>query len=109
MRQYSVYIFTNKSNKVLYTGVTNNLKRRSYEHKHKLIKGFTSKYNLNKLVYFEEFGNINDALSAEKKIKGWLRTKKIKLIESINPQWEDLLRSFADAQDDGRGEYATKS
>lgn len=88
--QYSTYILTNKSNKVLYVGVTNNLERRVFEHKHKLIPGFTSKYNLNKLVWFENFSDINDAISAEKKIKGWLRIKKIKLIESKNKDWKDL-------------------
>lgn len=91
---YYVYILTNKTNKVLYTGITNNLLRRIYEHKNKLIKGFTEKYNVNKLVYFEEFNNINDAIAAEKKIKGWLRIKKIKLIENKNPLWEDLDPSF---------------
>lgn len=87
---YCVYIMTNKVNTVLYTGVTNNLERRVFEHKNKLIPGFTTKYNLNKLVYFEEFNNINDALANEKRIKGWLRVKKINLIESKNPNWKDL-------------------
>jgi len=77
MQQYFVYIMTKWNNKVLYTGVTNNLSRRVYEHKHKLIKGFTKKYNINKLVFFEDFSNVNDAIAAEKKIKGWLRMKKI--------------------------------
>ena len=90
MKQYFVYILTNKSNKVLYTGVTNNLDRRIREHKQKLVKGFTSRYNLTKLVYFEEFADVVDAIAAEKKIKGWLRAKKIKLIESKNPWWFDL-------------------
>lgn len=80
---------TNKS-KTLYTGVTNNLQRRVYEHKHKLIKGFTSKYNITKLVYYEEYNDINDAISREKQIKGWSRKKKIELIESVNPEWKDL-------------------
>ena len=65
-----------------------------YEHKNKLIEGFTKKYNLTKLVYFEEFSRVEDAIAAEKKIKGWLRVKKIKLIESINPEWKDLSLSF---------------
>src|SRR3989344_1445653 len=90
MKHYHVYILTNKSNKVLYTGVTNDLLRRVYEHRAKLIDGFTKKYNLNKLIYFEEFTDINEAIAAEKKIKGWLRRKKIKLIESKNPKWNDL-------------------
>lgn len=74
----------------MYIGITNNLSRRIYEHKNKLIPGFTSKYNLNKLVYFEEFVDANEAISAEKYIKGWLRAKKIKLIESKNPSWDEL-------------------
>jgi putative endonuclease len=87
--QYFVYIMTNKSG-TLYTGVTNNLERRIYEHKHHLVKGFTNKYNIDKLVYFEETNDINAAISREKQIKGWLRKKKIALIESINPGWKDL-------------------
>ncbi|MCX6810579.1 MAG: GIY-YIG nuclease family protein [Candidatus Berkelbacteria bacterium] len=87
---YSTYILTNKSNKVLYIGVTNNLERRIYEHKSKIIPGFTAKYNLNKLVWFESFANVKDAISAEKKIKDWLRIKKINLIESKNKEWKDL-------------------
>lgn len=90
MKHYYVYILTNKNNRVLYIGVTNNLLRRIYEHRSKMIAGFTSKYNLTKLVYFEEFTSPTDAITAEKKIKGWLRIKKIKLIESINPNWQDL-------------------
>jgi putative endonuclease len=90
LKNYYVYILTNKSNKVLYTGVTNNLTRRVYEHKHKLIEGFTSKYNLNKLVYYEITNYVGAAIQREKQIKGWLRKKKIDLIESLNPDWEDL-------------------
>ncbi len=91
---YWVYILTNWNNKVLYVGVTNNLIKRIYGHKNKLVEGFSSKYNLTKLVYFEEFNYINDAIAAEKKIKGWVRIKKNKLIESVNPEWEDLTLSF---------------
>jgi len=87
--QYSVYIMTNKSG-TLYTGVTNNLERRIYEHKHHLVKGFTNKYKIEKLVYFEETSDVNAAISREKEIKGWLRKKKIALIELINPGWKDL-------------------
>jgi putative endonuclease len=87
--QYFVYIMTNKSG-TLYTGVTNNLERRIYEHKHHLVKGFTNKYNIDKLVYFEETNDIHAAISREKQIKGWLRKKKIALIESINLEWNDL-------------------
>jgi len=88
--QYYVYILTNKNNTVLYTGVTNNLERRLYEHKNKLIDGFTKKYNINKLVFYEITNDINSAIAREKQIKGWLRIKKIKLIEMMNPNWEDL-------------------
>lgn len=94
MKHYYVYILTNWNNKVLYTGVTNDILRRVTEHKMKTIDGFTKKYNINKLVYLEEFSFIKDAIVAEKKIKGWLRIKKIKLIESKNPQWKDLSRKL---------------
>jgi putative endonuclease len=80
---------TNKSG-TLYTGVTNNLERRIHEHQHHLVKGFTKKYNIGKLVYFEETNDIHAAISREKQIKGWLRKKKIALIESVNPDWKDL-------------------
>ena len=81
---------TNKTNRVLYTGVTNDLKRRVYEHKNKLVEGFTKKYNIGKLVYHEVCEDIEGAILREKQIKGWLRVKKIALIESINPEWRDL-------------------
>jgi putative endonuclease len=80
---------TNKSG-TLYTGVTSNLERRIYEHKHHLVNGFTKKYKIGKLVYFEETNDINAAISREKQIKGWLRKRKIALIESMNPGWKDL-------------------
>ena len=91
---YYIYILTNKNNKVLYTGVTNNLKRRLNEHKNKLVEGFTKKYNVNKLVYFETYKSIKTAIKREKQIKGWLRIKKIELIESQNPEWEDLSKDW---------------
>ena len=87
---YYVYILTNWSNKVLYIGVTNNLERRLYEHKNKLIKGFTEKYNVNKLVYYDSTTDVKAAIEREKQIKGWTRLKKSNLIESINPYWKDL-------------------
>lgn len=90
---YFVYILTNKSN-TLYTGVTNNLPRRLREHINKLIPGFTAKYNLNKLIYIAEFNQIEEAISAEKKIKGWTRKKKMNLIKSINPEFKDLSKGF---------------
>jgi len=82
IRLYYVYIMTNTYNKVLYTGVTNDLERRCYEHKHKIVKGFTQKYNVDKLVYFEKFDFIDLAISREKQIKGYSRAKKIALINS---------------------------
>ena len=89
-RLYFVYIATNKNNTVLYTGITNNIERRMYEHKNKIIAGFTSKYNVNKLIYYEEFSNPTEAITAEKKIKGWLRKKKLTLIKKQNPWFRDL-------------------
>jgi len=90
MKHYFVYIATNKTNSVLYTGVTNDLLRRISEHRNKIFEGFTKKYNINKLVYFEEFSYINDAIEAEKKFKGWVKRKKITLIKEFNPTWKDL-------------------
>lgn len=87
---YYVYILTNWNNKVLYTGVTNDLERRIFEHKRGLAEGFSKKYNLKKLVYFDVFSRIVDAIASEKKIKGWLRCRKIEIIKSRNPKWEDL-------------------
>ncbi|NMC11803.1 MAG: GIY-YIG nuclease family protein [Chloroflexi bacterium] len=89
MKTYYVYIMTNHS-RTLYTGVTNDLFRRVLEHKQKVIPGFTKKYNITKLVYFEEMNDIREAITREKQIKGWLRSKKIALIEEVNPDWEDL-------------------
>jgi len=92
-KQYYIYIVTNKGNTVLYAGITNNLERRIFEHKNKLLKGFTSKYNVTKLVYYEVFNSPREAIAAEKKIKGWVRAKKINLIKSINPDFKDLIES----------------
>jgi putative endonuclease len=89
MRQYYVYIMTNDS-RTLYVGMTNNLERRVFEHKNHLLAGFTSKYKITKLVYFEETGDVTAALAREKQIKGWLRQKKVALIESVNSNWQDL-------------------
>lgn len=88
-KNYYVYILTNKSG-TLYTGVTNNLVRRIYEHKNKLTPGFTSKYNINRLIYFEETDDICAAIAREKEIKGWRREKKIDLIERFNPEWKEI-------------------
>ena len=89
-KQYYVYIMTNKNNRVLYTGITNDLKRRVYEHKEKLIDGFTKKYNVSKLVYYEIFEDLENAILREKKIKAGPRQKKIDLIHSMNKEWRDL-------------------
>ena len=89
-KNYYVYIMTNCKNTVLYIGVTNNLERRVYEHKNKLVEGFSKRYNLNKLVYFECSQDIVIAIEREKQLKGWLRSKKISLIKSVNPNWNDL-------------------
>lgn len=88
--KFYVYILANKSNRVLYVGVTNNLNRRLYEHKNKLIEGFTKKYNVNKLIYFEETENVKSAILREKEIKKWRREKKENLINTINSEWKDL-------------------
>jgi putative endonuclease len=90
---YYVYMMTNQSG-TLYTGVTNNVVRRVYEHKHKLVSGFTSKYNITQLVYYEETNDVQAALAREKQIKGWLRERKIALIKSVNPGWLDLSASW---------------
>jgi putative endonuclease len=84
---------TNRS-KTLYTGITNNLERRGHEHKRKSIAGFTSKYNITRLVYYEETTDVLSAISREKTIKGWVRAKKLALIESVNPTWQDLSAIF---------------
>jgi len=88
--QYYVYILTNKKNKVLYIGVTNDLERRMYEHKNKLVEGFSQKYKLNKLVYYEVTNDVNSAISREKQLKNWHREWKINLINQFNPEWKDL-------------------
>lgn len=89
-REYFVYIATNKVNTVLYTGVTNNLVRRVYEHKNKLVSGFSSKYNVMKLVYFEAHEDAKEAIKREKQIKGGSRRNKLDLIYSMNPKFKDL-------------------
>jgi putative endonuclease len=90
MRQSYVYILTNKNNTVLYTGVTSNLKKRVWEHREKLVDGFTKQYNVTRLVYYEVFADIRDAIGREKQLKGGSRQKKIDLINSMNAEWRDL-------------------
>ncbi len=93
MNQYFVYIMTNRSG-TLYIGVTNNLKRRVYEHKHKLIPGYTSKYRMNRLIYFETTSDIRGAISREKQLKGWTRQKKLDLVSCTNPAMGDLSKDW---------------
>lgn len=93
-RYYFVYIATNKHNTVLYTSITNNLLRRMYEHRNKLNKGFTSKYNISKLIYYEVFDEVNIAIAREKQIKGGSRIKKIKLVQKKNSQFKDLFHEL---------------
>lgn len=87
---YYVYILTNKTNEVMYVGVTNDLQRRLYEHKSEQIDGFTKKYHVHKLVYFEECSEATDAIAREKQLKHWTRAKKDSLVETKNPNWDDL-------------------
>ncbi len=96
MKNYFVYILTNKLNKVLYIGVTSNLMARDWQHKNKVFEGFTKKYNVNKLVYYEMFSNIEDAIRGEKKLKNWHRQWKINLINKSNSEWRDLSDDFYD-------------
>ena len=93
MKEYYVYIMTNRSG-TLYTGMTNDLQRRVHEHKEKRIPGFTKRYNINKLVWFEKTNDVQSAIAYEKRIKGWLRAKKVALIESKNPEWKDLAETL---------------
>jgi putative endonuclease len=93
-KNYYVYILTTKNNTVLYTGVTNDLKRRVYEHKQKLIPGFTAKYFVGKLVYFEECSDVYQAILREKQIKAGSRQKKMDLIDAFNPHWKDLFEEI---------------
>jgi putative endonuclease len=95
MKRYYVYIMTNRSG-TLYVGMTNDLQRRVWEHKQKLIEGFTKRYNITRLVYYEETPDVADAIAREKQIKGWLRRKKIALIESLNHGWKDLSDGWYD-------------
>jgi len=94
-KQGYIYILSNHSNTVLYVGVTSDIVKRVYEHKQKLVKGFTSKYNISKLVYYECFDDVENAIAREKQIKGGSRKKKEELIESLNPGWEDLYSSIS--------------
>jgi putative endonuclease len=96
MKQYYIYILTNKYNNVLYIGVTNNLERRMAEHKQKTVPGFSKKYNCTKLVYYETTSNVISAITREKQLKNWHRDWKMKLVTDQNPNWEDLSEKYAD-------------
>jgi putative endonuclease len=93
---YYVYILTTKNHKLFYTGFSDDVIRRTFQHKEKLFQGFTSRYNVNKLVYFEEHNSAEEALSRESLIKKWKRSWKIALIESMNPEWRDLYYDYVD-------------
>ena len=95
MPNYYVYIISSNTG-TLYVGMTNDIKRRLYEHKNKLVSGFSKKYNVDRLLYFETFSNPNSAIAREKQIKTWRREKKIKLIDTINQDWKDLSRQWFD-------------
>ena len=95
MGQYFVYILASKKNGTLYIGVTNNLLKRVYEHKNNLVEGFTQKYDVHNLVYYEIFRNIQDAITREKNIKKWKRKWKMEMIEESNPKWEDLYNTLS--------------
>ncbi len=91
---YYVYILTNWNDKVMYIGVTNDLERRLYEHKNGLADGFTKRYNVHKLVCFEQTGDVRTAIAREKQLKGWSRDKKNALVEAVNPAWRDLSENW---------------
>ncbi|HWP92907.1 MAG TPA: GIY-YIG nuclease family protein [Thermodesulfobacteriota bacterium] len=93
---YYVYIMSNKKNGTLYIGVTNDLSRRVYEHKNDMIEGFTKKYGLHTLVYFEQMEDVHSAIQREKRLKKWNRRWKIELIEKLNPEWMDLYEELVE-------------
>ena len=93
---YWVYMLTNWNHRVLYIGVTNDLERRLFEHRHELVDGFTKRYHVHRLVYREWFGDVNAAIAREKQLKGWTRAKKNALIEEDNPYWKDLAADWPD-------------
>ena len=90
MKDYYVYIMTNRYNNVMYIGITNDLKRRVYEHKTGVFEGFTKKYDVHKLVNFEKCHEVTDAIKREKQLKSWRREKKNALVEEVNPDWKEL-------------------
>ena len=96
MRDFFVYIITNKNRRVLYIGVTNDIERRLREHREKQVPGFSARYNLTRLLYVESFPDAMSAIAREKQLKGWRREKKVRLIKSINPRWLDLSDTWYD-------------
>ena len=90
MKAYCVYILTNWNNRVMYIGVTGDLRRRLFEHRNEFADGFTKKYHVHKLVYFEQTTDVTEALEREKQLKKWVRAKKNQLVETMNPEWKDL-------------------
>jgi len=96
---FYVYILTNWNDQVMYIGMTNNLERRLYEHKNKLVEGFTKKYNVDKLVYYEHGNDVHAAIAREKEIKKWRREKKNNLVKTMNPEWKDLSLEWEQKQD----------
>jgi len=106
MRRYYVYIMASKS-RVLHVGITNDIYRRVWEQKNNANPGFTSKYRIHRLVYFEEFKYVGNAIAREKRIKGWLREKKVALIRSANPTWEDLSEEWFDGKNVIRSNFAS--
>jgi len=107
MRRYYVYIMASKS-RVLYVGVTNDIWRRAWDHKNNVHPGFTSQYRVHRLVYFESFKYVANAIAREKRIKGWLREKKVALIRSANPTWEDLSEQWFDGKNVVRIQFEPK-
>ncbi|MAG11763.1 MAG: GIY-YIG nuclease [Parcubacteria group bacterium] len=96
MNKYYVYIVASKRNGTLYIGVTNDVMRRAYEHREKMVQGFTAQYNVTRLVYFEKYDDIENAIKREKILKEWRRSWKIRLIEKMNPEWNDLYLFYQD-------------
>jgi putative endonuclease len=90
VKTFYVYMMTNKSRVVLYTGITNSLEVRTWQHRSRAVEGFTKKYHVDRLVYYESFDDPGDAISREKEIKGWRRSKKNALVETLKPKWDDL-------------------
>ena len=107
-KNYFVYVMSNRTH-TLYAGVTNDLVRRVFEHKNKLFEGFTARYSLDRLVYFEQTTDVGAAIAREKQLKGWLRSKKVALIESKNPRWQDLSRSWLDQNKSLRADPSLRS